>query len=218
MVIELQKNLDRLQTAIHNVEQEPYFSMYCHVQFSPVDQQELSEVMTLLPVSSELLSWYSIGAPVKCYLSLFDKYSELMLADPRSLIKWQTGFRWEVQGTERSRIPEWPDSWLSIGDWGGDPVIAHTDVAGTPISMIRHDFDWVPNLIAQDLSAYILALAISIEVTMLERKSFLMELDEESYDMIYHTSVIDDLREKLRGVLDEECIDPWMWPLFADTL
>jgi len=84
--------------------------------------------------------------------------------------------------------------------------------------MTRHDFDLAPKLIAQDLNAYILALAISIEVTMLDHKSFPMEFDEELYDMIYHTPVIDDLREKLGGVLDEECIDPWMWPLFINRL
>lgn len=93
--------------------------------------------------------------------------NDLYLRDPLALVAGQEGYRW--RGRERGALdPGWDARWLVIGDHGGDPVIAHTDAPGTPISLAAHGTgSWALYRVAPSLAAYLAAVAIWIEVGLI---------------------------------------------------
>jgi len=177
--------------------------------FSPTSPADLQTAASSLPLSSDLLAWYHQAAPIDVELYLFTEYMWLSLYDPTQLLKRQRGYRFHGNHPEQ-RLEGWEESWLVIGDWNADPVIAHTDRPGTPISMALHgagSWDLVP--VAQDLAAYLAALAISIEFSMIEHPG-IYDFDSDS-EPGKRPEINRMLRERLSTVLEERCLPYWPW-------
>ena len=143
--------------------------------FSPEGRGTLAIIDHQLPMTEELLAWYETSAPRDAEIPQFPEY--LRLYDLVMLFERQNGYRWPV-GRRGVVDPGWNPCWLVIGDYSGDPLIAHTDEAGTPISMAAHGAGgWQPYRMAPSLAAYLAALAIWIEVSVIAYRGVIRDDD-----------------------------------------
>ena len=122
-------------------------------RFSSVSESQIKSYVGNLPLSSEIIEWFAIAAPIASELDW--TANELVLFSPNSLARNQVGYRWigEINGM---RDEKWLESWVVIGAIGGDPVIAHMDSPETPISMAFSGMgDWTPLLVAASLASFL---------------------------------------------------------------
>jgi hypothetical protein len=118
----------------------------------PKEQLELLKYSLLL--SAEIEKWYASEAiPVNVIIRW--TANELVLYSPLNLLENQAGYRWNTN-TPNELLDDWNINWLVIGDIGGDPIIAHIDKVGTPISMALHGMGyWNPLEVAPDLATFL---------------------------------------------------------------
>jgi hypothetical protein len=113
-------------------------------------------------LSPGLRGWYAQAAPRDVQIPWFAE--ELTLYDPASLVEWQVGYRWDTRGNV---VPDWGPSWVVIGDWSADPIIAEVNQPGTPVSYAIHGIGtWAPWRIAPTLDVFLEAMATWVEVSL----------------------------------------------------
>ncbi len=111
-------------------------------QFNSLGREQLKAIQAKMPLSKELIELYQIAAAQDLYIPWSANY--LVLYDPLRLEQCQIGYRWSEPFGKMEE--GWNQAWLVIGDQGGDPIIAHTDQVGTPISMAIHGTgEWNPS-------------------------------------------------------------------------
>ena len=119
--------------------------------------------ITHLKLSSDLAEFYRDAAPVDCYIPMYG--NPLYLFGPAELESVQAGYREANQFTDVLRQSgDWQDDWIAIGEIGGDPIIAITNIQVTPILFAHHgEGRWDPVEIAPTFSAFIEFLTFWIE-------------------------------------------------------
>lgn len=154
----------------------------------------------------ELIAWYTTAAPIDPLIETFG--DELWLYNPLNIRINQAGYRWipdESGETMIENIDLWDRNWLVIGEIGGDPIIAHIDQAGTPISIAKHGMgDWQPQIVAKDLGAFLDLLSFWMHYFLLEGQDFNSLYDEDNYLL---PDVAPRLVEKLSEFNDEKYVD-----------
>ena len=189
--------IDRLISTCRQVPTDSAFS------FAPAPRVALEPVLQRLPLTPELLHWYESGAPETFR---FDWGSEFQLYDPRTLRDALLGYRWDERESELDG-GEWRPHWVMIGDWGSDPVIAHVDEPGTPVSMAIHGIGvWQPKRIAPDLGSFLNGMAVWLEVFFIRWKG---EYQDE--DCVVLPEILDEFNREIRSVLPEEYAAYWPW-------
>jgi len=191
----VQSGSDALRDAIHRADAD--------ARFAAIPAEALGTVTPHVPLSADLLAWYAIAAPLDTAIPLYPE--ELILYDPRTLVARQEGYRWTV-GRRDTIDAAWGERWLVIGDYGSDPVIAHTDRAGTPIALAAHGRGrWVPFLIAPSLATYLQALAVWVEVRAIDFRDAIYG-DDDGIKPEYRTA----LDARLAPVLMDEYRRAWL--------
>jgi hypothetical protein len=138
--MEIQQVAKKLETSCKKINHNAQFSTYT--------KEELVLAMGDLILSDELYQWYKISSPLN--VNIRWTANNLVLFDPLTLQSKQLGYRWNSISMERES--EWQESWLNIASIGDDPVIAHIDQKGTPISMDYCEMGtWKPQLISDSL-------------------------------------------------------------------
>ena len=194
---DLNSAIDRLASTCREVQSDAEFS------FAPVDRDELNGVTERLPLSSDLLQWYEYNAP---HTFWFWWGNQFYLHDPRTLRSAQCGYRWNQHEIEFENN-DWNPNWVVIGDWGGDPVIAHTDEPGTPISMDIHGGgEWAPKKIAPDLQSFIMGISVWLDIFFVRWNG-----QYQTEDCSIRPEVIEEFNREIRTVLGEEFARYWPW-------
>jgi hypothetical protein len=189
--------IDQLISTCQNIATESEFS------FAPADRGELDAVMQRLPLSSDLVQWYMYKAPQTFW---FWFGNQLYLYDPHTLRSMQVGYRWDEDETEFDE-GEWSPNWVVIGDLGADPIIAHIDEPGTPISMDMHgNGEWSPTIIAPDLQSFLMGLSIWLDVFLIRWEG---EYEDEDCGIL--PEVLEEFNREIRTVLAEEYAQYWPW-------
>lgn len=171
--------------------------------FAPIPPQVLETVTSQLRLTPELRSWYERAAPVTFWFWWGNQY---MLHDVRDLPDSLVGYRWAEVGVDG---PEWgwDPNWVVIGDWGADPIIAHIDEPGTPISMDIHGSgEWKPRRIAPSLAAYLRALSVWVDVFFVRHEG-----RYQNDDCTVRDDVRAEFNSEIRTVLDEHHSQWWPW-------
>jgi hypothetical protein len=166
--------------------------------FRPVRNEELASTVNQIPLSTDLLKWYEIGAPMDVEIPW--SAETLKLCSPLSLVELQEGYRWNVG--DRGRIADgWSDSWVVIGDCISDPIIAHTDKIETPISMAVHGKGyWDPLSVAPSLAVFLSVLKTWVDVCLVNYSG--TYLDDDDCEML--PEVRRDLEQGFSRLLDDE--------------
>lgn len=171
--------------------------------FMAYSTDQINKIIDQLALSDELIAWYTSNAPLDVNIPLTS--NDLLLYDPKKLIDYQFGYRWHAISKER--LDEWPSGWLVIGDIGADPLIAHTDKVGTPISGALHGIgEWIPRLIAPNLAAFLQSMAVLVDTF----NNF--PIDERyTDDDSLRPEVLDYIRNNLRPILAPDLINNFLW-------
>lgn len=171
--------------------------------FAPAAREDLAAIGRKLPLSTELREWYAMNSPLDISIQWFPEY--LRLYNPRNLLEWQVGYRWTAERIGKID-PIWDERWVVIGDYTADPVIAHTDQPGTPISMANHGAGvWKPYRVAPALGNYLMAVSIRIEVCTIKYQGKVRDPDSAMLP-----EVLDDLKVELAAVLEPEYLQHWL--------
>ena len=129
---------------------ERYFPQ---AQFAAYSLDQLRPIREALALSPDLMEWYQVAAPLDFHVMGLG--SSLYLANPLNLTRKQGSYRWEWEHPEKLDT-EWNPHWVVIADIGDDPIIAHVDQPGTPISFAFHGMGtWTPYKVAPDLAKYL---------------------------------------------------------------
>jgi hypothetical protein len=116
----------------------------------------------MLPSSPEVELLYTAHAPSGVRLETGAMPMKLHGRD--TLEQGQVGYRWSSLPAGLQRDEAWPDAWLVIMDivGGGNPVIAVTNEAGTPVLA---GYDGVgPFKVADSLADFVLAMSSLIDI------------------------------------------------------
>jgi hypothetical protein len=162
-----------------------------------VSPEELASTAQQISLSTDLLKWYEISAPMEVEIPWTAE--TLKLYSPLSLVDHQEGYRWEVGN--RDRIADgWSDGWVVIGDCISDPIIAHTDKAETPISMAVHGRGhWEPLSVAPSLAVFLSVLKTWVDVCLEKYSGAFLDDDSEMLP-----EVRSDLEQEFSRLLDDE--------------
>ena len=143
-------NLFRTQVSIYDPQSE----------FQVTSNDGIELILSQIPLSVDLIDWYKIAAPSRVILRC--TADELVFYNPAVLVPAQTGYRWDLN---RNSLDSWDKTWTVIGNIGDDPVIAHTDKLGTPISMAVHGIGyWEPKPVSEGLATFLESLSIWFDV------------------------------------------------------
>ncbi len=193
----VQSASDALRGAVHRADLD------VAARFAAIPAEALVAVTQHLPLSAELLAWYALAAPRDAAIPRDPE--ELILYDPQTLVARQEGYRWAV-GRRDTIDPAWDARWLVIGDYGSDPVIAHTDRAGTPIAMAAHGRGaWAPFLVAPSLATYLQAVAVWVAVRAIDFRDAIYGADD-----VIKPAYRSALDERLAPVLADEYRRNWL--------
>jgi hypothetical protein len=169
-----------------------------------ISGEMLSDVIRTLPLSTELLDWYAWCAPVEFW---FWWGNQLYLHDPRQLPFYHRVYG--QSGQEGKEDEDWGEGWRVIGHWGADPIIAHVDLPGTPVSTAIGGIDeWVPKRIAPDLASFLNGIAVTLEVFF-----YLYDNAYQDEDFNILPEVMADFQRRIRFVLAEEYARYWPLPI-----
>ncbi len=172
-------------------------------RFAAIGPEAIAGVAQHLPLSADLLAWYATAAPLDVSLPFFPEGP--ILYDPRELLAWQEGYRWRT-GQRETIADDWDAAWLVVGDYGSDPIIARTDLAGTPIAMAAHGRGhWAPFFVAPSLAAYLHALAVWVGVRMRDFGDAIV-----GDDALIRPDYLAALDERLTPILAEEYRRHWL--------
>jgi len=172
-------------------------------RFAAIEAATLAGVAQRLPLSVDLRAWYATAAPLDVALPFFPEGP--ILYDPRELLARQEGYRWRA-GQRETIADAWDAAWLVVGDYGSDPIIARTDLAGTPIAMAAHgQGQWSPFLVAPSLAAYLHALAVWVGVRVLDFGDAIFSDDD-----VLRPDYLAALDERLTPMLADEYRRHWL--------
>jgi hypothetical protein len=165
--------------------------------FSHVRFEELASTVSQIPLPTDLLKWYEIGAPMDVEIPWAAE--ALKLYNPLSLTEYQEGYRWNVG--DPGRIAEgWSESWVVIGDCIADPIIVHTDKTEAPISMAVHGKGyWEPLSVAPSLAVFLQVLKTWVDVCLVKYSGEFLDDDCEMLP-----EVRSDLEQGFSSLLDDE--------------
>ncbi len=79
----------------------------------------------------------------------------------------QLGYRWfcESDGQAGEALSNWPENWIVLGQFGGDPVIFDSETA--EVMLAEHGMgSWAPEAIAADLAEFLQLLTTWIRVAI----------------------------------------------------
>lgn len=171
-------------------------------QFGPITPKQLKSVINNLSLSSELLDWYQVAAPLNVYIPWHG--DELLLYSPLELVEYQEGYRWEV-GHRGEIHPSWHAEWIVIGDTSGDPIVAHIDQEGTPISMAIHGIGkWELQRVASSLATFLKSLSVWVQIAGRYNKQITGE------DGALLPNVVNELKVELSTMLTQEQVDNFL--------
>jgi hypothetical protein len=174
-------------------------------KFAAYTQEQINQIVHVLPLSHDLITWHTSNAPVQLEVPLTG--NDFLLYAPEKLISYQYGYRWNGLTDTREPLEAWSAEWVVIGDVSVDPIIAHTDKAGTPISGALHGAgEWKPRLIAPNLVTFIQCVTVLVDTV--ERFS-----KEERFtdDLSLRPEVITFIRSHLEPLLSADLIDNFIW-------
>ena len=171
--------------------------------FAPVDCRGRETLMPRITLSPDLLHWYERMAPLTFW---FWWANQFYLHDPRTLRGALVGYRWDEDELEFEE-GDWSPDWVLIGEWGADPVIAHVDEPGTPVSMAMHGIgEWDLKRVAPDLASFLTGMSVWLEVFFVRWKG-----KYEAEDCRTLPQVLEELNGEIRTVLAEEFARYWPW-------
>lgn len=170
-----------------------------HLSFDPVPANDLVSIEQDIKLSRELRLAYEVGAPTG-QIPAFVQFTELWAAN--ELAARQVGYATNADGTPE---PEWQSGWIVIGGEDGDPLIAHVDLPGTPVSIALHgQGNWAPAMIAPSLGdLYALLAGWSSLIT----EDFDGERLDETADFAIKAGFWEAFDAKLGAVADQSCLD-----------
>ncbi len=186
--------------------------------------EELAHIEAEIPLSPELAHWYRYRGPA-ALVTIEQLGNDRKIYPPHELVGMQLGYRWVALPNSRrgTRIEDWPTSWMAIGDEGADPIIAHTDQCGTPISYSMHGMgQWQLHPLAPSLATYLKAQARWMYVCLLNsgaaRKANWGAGDRTVFDRDriwdddgeYLPPIAETLRYALSPILPEDCLHWWL--------
>jgi hypothetical protein len=192
-------------------------------KFAVYTLEELVNSNQEFSLSKELVKWYTTAAPIDLYIP--KPGNDLELYDPMYLRQNHNGYRWvpdpnTVEFTDLTKYNTedilWDINWIMIGDIGGDPVIAHTDQPGTPISLAEHGIGiWSPRPISATLSDFLDILSFYLQFVFHEMNGIDDFFDA---DLNILPEVHMNLRNKLSQFNNEKYVDNIIWFLGAELL
>ena len=151
----------------------------------------LEAVGVQAPSSPELVEFWSQATPLR--VSVPFAPNPLDLYHPGQLAERIAGYVDE----------SWSSDWLVVGDVGGDPVIAHTAVPGTPISLAMHGAgSWRPITVAPTPASFLAAVAAWLRVL----QTYDGEHLDEKNDFTVKPGFYQALKAHLRTVLPDDCV------------
>lgn len=100
--------------------------------FEPVEPDRIAAVEREVVLSPDLRRAFALGAP-SGELPPFVQVTTLW--EFGDLAAGQVGYAVDSAG---DRLPAWERAWTAIGDESADPLVAHTDQPGTPVSIALH--------------------------------------------------------------------------------
>ena len=160
------------------------------------DDEIVRNTMKVIELSSALCQWYRQAGPSEFEIPWSADWLRLYSVD--ELLECQVGYRWENR-VNGKRFQEWKDSWLVIGDCGGDPFIAALDSENTPVYFARHGQGiWKPSLVAPSLGSFLSVVAKWIDVT----SSFENYYDD---DGVLKAEFVDEINVCFRSLLPDDC-------------
>jgi hypothetical protein len=166
-------------------------------EFGAKTADEVKAENKLLPVSDELITHFRLfsTSDIRVPWSVED----LTLYSSNTLVSHQIGYRYLDGDEPGTVIQEWDAKWVVIADKGADPVIAHSDQAGTPISMAVHGVGyWKPEIIAPSLSVFLQMISIWVDIGIVRYGGEVF--DEQSH---FLPEVAADLRTALSKIIDD---------------
>jgi hypothetical protein len=170
-----------------------------HLAFDPVPAVDLASIEQDVTLSPELRLAYGVGAPAG-QIPAFVQFTDLWPAN--ELAARQVGYATNASGTPE---PEWQSGWIVIGGEDGDPLIAHVDLPGTPVSIAPHgQGHWAPAMIAPSLGG-LYALLASWSSLIIE--DFDGERLDEEADFAIKAGFWEAFDAKLGAVADQPCLD-----------
>lgn len=171
-------------------------------RFAPANPEIINHIQQFLPLSPELIEWYSKAAPKM--VRIWWRTNFICLSNlEEELLKEQEGFRWGFDEPPQANVVEegWDYNWVVIGHRDFDPFFVHTDRPGSPVSFCCHD-DWEPIPIAPDLVTFFEILRVWIKVYYCQ---FGWEITDDNCSVIPEFCEV--LRHALHGFLDESYIE-----------
>lgn len=152
----------------------------------------------LVPFTDALRAWHLRASPVDVAVPWVAE--DMAFFDLESLHGAQAGYRWDGYDDSPAVLDGWNPAWLVIAEFSGDPVIASLESGETSVSFARHGAgNWSPREVAPDLSAFLSAMAVWMNVCLAEYGGEILDDDFE-----LKADFKARLETALSGVLGEE--------------
>jgi hypothetical protein len=181
-------------------------------EFGAKTADEVKAENRFLPLSGELITYFRLFATSDIRVPW--SVEDLTLNSSATLFTHQVGYRYMAGDESGHIIDGWDANWIVIADKSADPVIAHSDKTGTPISVAVHGVGfWKPEIVAPSLSIFLQMLSIWVDIGVVKYAGNVF--DEQSH---FLPEVAADLRNALSKVIDDEQLATifeyiGVWPL-----
>lgn len=135
-------------------------------EFQSYSLDVIETVLRGFEIPKDVITWYQVAAPSSVVIPWLTNH--LTLYDPAKLPLHQNGYSWRYNEAENKVEPidGWDNTWVVIGDIGGDPVIVDgSDTNKSPVYYALHGIGiWNPAAITPSILDFLRGVVVWLEI------------------------------------------------------